>query len=72
MSPVLTAPDLASTQAQLRMVAACRLLALSDADRAVRSQVRAGALVDPAALAAQVATARETLQLAEAALLALS
>ena len=68
----LTAPDLASTQTQLRMVAACTLLALADADKAVRDQVRPGASVDPAALVAQIVAARETLQLAEAALDALT
>ena len=46
--------------------------ALADADTAIRSHVAAGANVDGDALAREIATARETLQLAETALAALS
>lgn len=62
------APDLASERMRLRMVAACVLLALCDADAAIRAQVGAGSTVDAAELAACIAATRGTLQLAEAAL----
>jgi len=71
MTDALTLPS-PGVQTQLRLVAACILSALGDTDKAVRSQVAAGAIVDGQALAHLVADARQTLQLAETALHALT
>ena len=59
-------------QMKVRLVAACTLSALADADMGIRSQLTSGAIVDADTLARRIATAREMLQLAEDALASLA